>query len=311
VDDIADTPASHHPRTAALVVARQREIVRDFVATSDHCEDVASSILTWVIEALDRCSGADPLHGHGADTGADGVGDALASLAPESVSCLREVMRRQVLDGLDPAEGVQAVLCITAVMDDLMDRALEAEAARLEHLAYLDPLTALGNRRAADNELRTTAAAARRYGRTLGVVVADLDGLKLVNDLQGHDAGDRMLRALADSFMAVLRGEDRAFRIGGDEFVLLLPETSADGVDDVMRRIRAAGAPSFSYGAAVAPADAVESDALLRIADQRLLAWRATRREAAAPTAANHAVPLMIAAVVLTVALVVSLVLAT
>ncbi|MEO7836116.1 MAG: Ig-like domain repeat protein, partial [Acidimicrobiales bacterium] len=117
-------------------------------------------------------------------------------------------------------------------------------------------------------------------------VMIDLDGLKVINDQQGHAAGDRALCALAKALRAGLRAEDSAYRLGGDEFVALLPETPAAEVDAIVQRILAAGPPRFSWGSATAPESATDPVSLLDAADQQLLERRRAVRAARAPAPA-------------------------
>jgi diguanylate cyclase (GGDEF)-like protein len=106
-------------------------------------------------------------------------------------------------------------------------------------------------------------------------VVIDLDGLKEINDQQGHAEGDAALRALGDRFRRILRFGDNAARIGGDEFALILPNTDPDDVPPLLERIGAAqvGArpcPAFSYGVAQCPSEADDVQSLFKLADARL-----------------------------------------
>lgn len=103
--------------------------------------------------------------------------------------------------------------------------------------ALLDPLTKLGNHRAFQEELERQAEAAQRYGVPLSLVLIDLDGFKMVNDTLGHAAGDRLLARFGRLLELSVRRPDRSFRVGGDEFALLLPHTDADGAWVVARRL--------------------------------------------------------------------------
>ena len=117
---------------------------------------------------------------------------------------------------------------------------LQQANAELRTQALTDPLTGLLNRRALVQELDRQLASAQRAGHWLLVAAIDLDGFKQVNDRHGHDVGDAVLREMATRLRATVRQCDEVARIGGDEFVLLLPETSENGARELADRIRRA-----------------------------------------------------------------------
>jgi diguanylate cyclase (GGDEF)-like protein len=150
----------------------------------------------------------------------------------------------------------------------------------LRFLANHDPLTRLLNRRAFVNRLDGEVARARRYGRSFGLVIADLDDFKQLNDRYGHAAGDEALVEFAAVLTEALRKPDDAFRIGGDEFALLLAEATEEDTRRVVDRVEAllaqlsrGGEPwaadlSASFGSAACPEDADEAQTLFRLADE-------------------------------------------
>ena len=106
-------------------------------------------------------------------------------------------------------------------------------------MARTDPLTGLWNRRAFEEAIEDECARARRSVQPLSLVVIDLDNFKQINDRDGHDAGDLVLRQLATAIRHVVRARvDRGFRVGGDEFALLLPGSLAEQAEPVVARIR-------------------------------------------------------------------------
>jgi diguanylate cyclase (GGDEF)-like protein len=107
-------------------------------------------------------------------------------------------------------------------------------------LADLDALTNLHNRRYFHETLAREVARAQRYSRHLAVIVFDLDDFKSVNDRIGHLAGDSVLAEAADRVRDVVRSADIACRVGGDEFAVILPESTLDDADQLYRRIQAA-----------------------------------------------------------------------
>ena len=158
--------------------------------------------------------------------------------------------------------------------------------AELHRIAHYDPLTGVPNRRMMTERLTQAVARARRARNHLAVCYLDLDGFKAVNDLHGHEAGDRLLVTISERITAVLRAEDTLARLGGDEFVLLLSDLAESGDCRLVleRILEAASAPvpldataqsktvqvSASIGVAVFPADDVDADVLLRHADQAM-----------------------------------------
>lgn len=157
---------------------------------------------------------------------------------------------------------------------------------KLETQAMQDSLTGLGNRRALDTIIALEEARVARFGGVIAVVMADLANFKTINDRFGHLVGDRYLRETAGCFQRNLRACDHAFRYGGDEFLLLLPGTNADGVVEVMRRVREEcllkgeepEGISLDFGAAVFPVDASSLRNALRMADDRMYKNKEARR---------------------------------
>jgi len=107
-------------------------------------------------------------------------------------------------------------------------------------LSTKDPLTGLANRGSALAELQNRFGLSQRYGRPLSVVVCDLDHFKQVNDTYGHGAGDFVLRTFGERLIATLREADLAGRIGGEEFLMVLPETDLTGARPFAERLRKA-----------------------------------------------------------------------
>ena len=147
--------------------------------------------------------------------------------------------------------------------------------------AVTDPLTGLYNRRLFSETFERELNRGRRYGSPLGLVVLDLHRFKEVNDKHGHPRGDEVLRAAAATLKKALRTSDFAFRIGGDEFALLLPQTDAEQALALSRRVETvflemvpplqlSVAVSMDHGVATFPQDGEQADQLIRVADERL-----------------------------------------
>jgi diguanylate cyclase (GGDEF)-like protein len=117
-------------------------------------------------------------------------------------------------------------------------RALQLHAEEFERLALIDPLTGLSNRRSAMDRLTAEASRSQRYGHALTVVALDLDKFKQINDTYGHLAGDLVLKEFATRLGLAIRLSDFAARMGGDEFLVLLPECSIGQVESFLARLR-------------------------------------------------------------------------
>ncbi len=149
---------------------------------------------------------------------------------------------------------------------------------QLQVKSQTDPLTGLANRAALDRRFARALAQARRYDRPLSIVMLDIDHFKSINDEFGHQMGDRVLKEFADMLVSGLRGSDAVGRWGGEEFLLLCPETSSQQAAAFAERLcEQSRALSFSTGqtqtlsAGVAELNATDTvDSLLRRADAAL-----------------------------------------
>lgn len=136
---------------------------------------------------------------------------------------------------------VAMVLVIGAIVSELLYRTrLSAWTmqVQLRQHATTDALTGLDNRRHVMPQLHSEIARARRSGTTFSVIMGDLDHFKRVNDEHGHAAGDRVLKSVARIMRASIRTQDRAVRWGGEEFLILLPDTRADQARIAAEKIR-------------------------------------------------------------------------
>jgi diguanylate cyclase (GGDEF)-like protein len=119
---------------------------------------------------------------------------------------------------------------------ELMTR-LKLRAEEFHKLATLDSLTGLYNRRLAEQRLTGEVSRSQRYGHPLTVMMFDLNGFKQINDRYGHAAGDLVLRSFAEQLSKAIRASDLAVRMGGDEFMVLLPECQPDQVQSLLERL--------------------------------------------------------------------------
>jgi diguanylate cyclase (GGDEF)-like protein len=155
------------------------------------------------------------------------------------------------------------------------------EFKKLQINAATDALTGLYNRRLFDEYCDKELNRAKRYGHQLAIVILDLHKLKEVNDRHGHLQGDQVLQLAATTLRKTMRASDFAFRIGGDEFALLLPQTDPEQAITLCRRIRSQYeidirplkmdiGVTLDFGVAVHPHDGETKSALMNLADQRL-----------------------------------------
>ena len=171
------------------------------------------------------------------------------------VTGLRE--REQVLEGMnagaddyltkpvDPFDvetRLVAATRVTALHRQVLDYRTQLEHANTEllSLSLTDPLTGIGNRRRMDEDVARTHERAKRIARPFGVALFDIDHFKLYNDHYGHLAGDETLRWVALSIVKVARRHESLYRYGGEEFLLLLPDTDLDGAWAAAERARRA-----------------------------------------------------------------------
>src|SRR5713101_234517 len=213
------------------------------------------------------------------------IEDSYLELLADTLDTLDMLARRRELS--DRAD--RQVSLNTALLDVLTRMGLlrvpilieYEDLKKLQLNAVTDPLTDLYNRRLFAETFEKELNRARRYSQPLGLVMLDLHRFKEVNDKHGHPRGDEVLRAAAATLRKALRTSDYAFRIGGDEFALILPQTDAAQALALARRVETVFAEmlqplqltvgvSMDHGVDNIPQDAEQADQLIRIADERL-----------------------------------------
>jgi diguanylate cyclase (GGDEF)-like protein len=178
-------------------------------------------------------------------------------------------------------------LAVVLVIAVILSFVISGWVARPMYLAFHDPLTGLYNRAFFEEQVRN---ALRAQEGTIALLMIDLDNFKQVNDTCGHDAGDALLKSVAQRIRSAVRKEDSAFRLGGDEFTVLMrhaderiaQETAARIIDAVRDGVgrqnggeREDAGVSVSIGIALAPRHARDPDALMKQADRALYAAKA------------------------------------
>jgi diguanylate cyclase (GGDEF)-like protein len=165
---------------------------------------------------------------------------------------------------------------------------------KLEINAATDSLTGLYNRRFFEDQCDKELNRALRYNQHLAIVMLDLHKFKEINDRYGHPRGDALLRMAATTLRSSLRTSDYAFRIGGDEFALLLVQSDAEQAFTLARRVRAnfatateamqmAFSTGLDYGVSIYPPDGDQKEVLIRVADERLYEMKRSQRDIEPP----------------------------
>lgn len=170
------------------------------------------------------------------------------------------------------AADITEIKEIEAEREELLDQ--------VQDMARHDSLTGLPNRRALEEQLPQAMARARRSLGALSVAILDIDHFKNYNDSHGHLAGDEVLRACAKAWDSALRGEDTIVRFGGEEFLVLLPDTEPEQAAEIVERLRSRTPMGQTCSAGLALWDCAESiDDLLRRADEALYLAKASGRD--------------------------------
>ncbi|MEX2543076.1 MAG: tetratricopeptide repeat protein [Trueperaceae bacterium] len=172
-------------------------------------------------------------------------------------------------------------------------REAETAARRMQVMAFSDTLTGLGNRRAFEADLDAEVVRALRHSDRIAVLTIDLDDLKVVNDREGHERGDDLLRAFAGAIHLKLKEMGRVYRVGGDEFAVILVhlgmhdvESARSKVREAIAALRESGFPGMmaSAGLAVLPEEAGSVADLLRLSDQRMYQDKMVRKASSGMT---------------------------
>ena len=184
----------------------------------------------------------------GRDTSPADVARDIAALQAVLVRALREELSEKEPERF--ADAVERLADATgAIQAAAVEELVRSRSRELESQANTDPLTGLGNLRNLQTELAQMLEMQKRYGHPFGVLLMDIDGLKRVNDSQGHQAGDRVLMQVAMALRRSIRTVDIAARLGGDEFCVLAPEQESAAATLLGERLASAVVDEVSIGA--------------------------------------------------------------
>jgi diguanylate cyclase (GGDEF)-like protein len=265
---------------ATEVAADWRELCRwDPELAPDIVPPAVEPVIQAVAAALDRPQplgwGADEEVAEAVEDFADRAGPA----AIEELVCLREVLTRRLRGRVPATEAAETWARLQMTIDRAISCAARRAFSQLERAACVDALTGVLNRRSFHRDVARELGRVGRHGGGFSLVMIDVDGLKAVNDTLGHSAGDARLQALGTALRNSTRRVDTGYRVGGDEFAVLLPGASREQALRVMARVAEAALPTrISWGVASCPSDGATAEDLVAAADARLYRRRARAR---------------------------------
>ncbi len=312
-------------RTSQAEFNETMQIMRDedeaYALVKQHLE---RSIPTSDVVVLSRNNSSNRLTAATALAEGSPMAAALADAEPESCLSVRLAREYRRGEGVDPLLACDVcgaasgdITCVPSLVSgevigsvlvehprglepDQRERVADSVAqsapvlANLRNLAIAemraatDALTGLPNQRACHDNLKRMVAHASRTVSPVSAVLLDLDHFKQINDRFGHGAGDDVLAAVGESLTALIRASDFAGRYGGEEFLMLLPDTDSEGARDAAEKVRDAiskidvplvdRAITASLGVATYPSDALDADTLVRMADRALYAAKGAGR---------------------------------
>jgi diguanylate cyclase (GGDEF)-like protein len=276
------------PRPGAAEALRRSLRAGGFAARVDHAASLAAGLAELAgrpyalvllalatgdaggLDGLERIHAIDPEVPVVTASETDDAGLALSALQRGAQDCVLA----EDLAGAAAARILRHAIERQRIMGEL-----QQARQREQYLATHDALTGVPNRTLFYDRLTQAIAGARRYHTTLAILYADLDGFKPINDTLGHEAGDRLLQAVAERIGVIVRKSDTVARVGGDEFTVILSQVAKPGdaatvAENMLRRIaqpvRLDGGErrvTASVGIAIYPGDGELADTLVRAAD--------------------------------------------
>jgi two-component system cell cycle response regulator len=246
-----------------------------------------SRCLEWApdVAVLEAAIGDRLLDRIKGDARAFGTAVLLVEPADPPLERALAALRRGAHDILvEPVREAELVTRVAAAgRTKVLQEEFVAQAGRLESLVCEDSLTGLANRRFILTQLGGLVSGARRHERELSVAIVDVDHFKAVNDRYGHAAGDRVLAEVAAALRRHLRAEDQLGRLGGEEFLALLPDADATAAAAAAEKLRASvGASGVTVSIGWAAWEGEPAEELLRRADEALYVAKARGRDCVA-----------------------------
>lgn len=219
----------------------------------------------------------------------------------ESLDCWEQILerRQELSERLGERVSLRTAMLEVLASTEFLRVPILVEYDELKKLrvnAATDALTGLYNRRLFEEYFEKELNRARRYGHPMVLVILDLHQFKQVNDRHGHPRGDHLLQIVGATLRKTLRASDYAFRIGGDEFAVLLPESDSEQASALTKRVQSQYEieiqplklevpTSLDYGISVYPQDGEQKEDLLRVADERLYEFKGAVRAQLRPVA--------------------------
>ena len=266
---------------------RFQRVLADAGHEVTECDDAVDAIdccRRWRpdVAVVDAVAGGDLLERIKRDADAFRTAVLLVETGSPSAERAAEALERGAQDILvEPVNDAELLMRVHAAgRTKGLQEEIVAQAERLEALLFEDSLTGLANRRFILTQLGGMVSGARRHQRPLTAAVIDVDHFKSVNDTHGHAEGDKVLAAVAHALREHLRAEDQLGRLGGEEFLALLPDTGADSAPAALEKLRASVAEvGVTVSVGWAAWEGESSDQLLQRADDALYAAKARGRD--------------------------------
>jgi two-component system cell cycle response regulator len=218
-------------------VVEEAETAEEAVAV---CQGSPTDVAVVDVDLCRTKTGNALLHAIKGDAEAFRTAVVLLERADLDLDSAVAALHRGVQDFLvEPVSDGELVARIAAAArTKVLQEELVAQSRRLETLIFEDPLTGLANRRFILTQLGSFVSGTRRHGRPLSIAIIDIDHFKAVNDEHGHQAGDRVLVAVTGALRNHMRAEDHLGRLGGEEFLAVLPDSDEDAAAAAAERMR-------------------------------------------------------------------------